>query len=134
MLNRGTCYAIYGLRYLAANPQKGFVDIPEIARFWKMPEDHLSKLFQDLTRWRLVISKRGRHGGFALARSPGEISVLDIYEALEGPLDVQTCLIHPEKHSPCSTCDIVGPLQEAQRKIRAVLGQLTLEKLLAGAA
>ncbi len=128
-LNRGTCYAVYGLRYLASNSEKGFVDVSEIAEHWKMPEQHLSKLFQTLAKRNLLISKRGVHGGFALARAPQQISLLDIYEALEGSMDINNCLIHPEKASPCSTCNIVGPLQQAQLRIRQVLKEVTLDKL-----
>lgn len=127
--NRGTCYAVYGLRYLASNSEKGFVDVSEIAGHWKMPEQHLSKIFQTLVKRNLVVSKRGTNGGFALARSPRQISLLDIYEALEGSMDINNCLIHPEKASPCSTCNIVGSLRQAQLKIRQVLKEVTLDKL-----
>lgn len=128
-LNRGTCYAVYGLRYLASNTERGFVDVSEIAKHWKMPEQHLSKLFQTMAKRNLVISKRGAHGGFALAKPPQQISLFDIYEALEGSMDINSCLIHPEKASPCRSCDIVGPLQQAQIKIQNVLKEITLDKL-----
>ena len=105
------------------------MDISEIAKFWRMPEQHLAKLFQGLAKRNLVVSKRGAGGGFALARPPREISLLDIYEALEGPMDIDCCLIHPEKASPCDTCGIVGPLQKAQEKIQEVLKEVTLDKL-----
>jgi Rrf2 family protein len=128
-LNRGTCYALYGLRYLAAHPDKGFVQASEIAEHWKIPEYHLSKLLQTLAKRNVVLSKRGAGGGFALAKPARQISLLDVYEALEGPTDINNCLIHPEKASPCSACSIVGPLQQAHLKIRQVLKEVTLDKL-----
>jgi len=55
-------------------------------------EAHLSKVLQQLVRVGLLTSKRGPSGGYALAKPPGEISLLDVYEAFEGPLRQGGCL------------------------------------------
>jgi Rrf2 family nitric oxide-sensitive transcriptional repressor len=55
-------------------------------------EAHLSKVMQRLVRAGLLSSRRGRTGGYALARPAEEISLLDVYQALEGPMRRDACL------------------------------------------
>ncbi len=59
-------------------------------------ENHLAKVMQRLSKAGLVDSVRGPKGGFVLARSPESISFLQIYEAIEGPIRKETCVIHRE--------------------------------------
>jgi Rrf2 family protein len=54
-------------------------------------EAHLSKVLQRLVKTGLVRARRGPRGGFELKRPPEEITLREIYEAVEGPLDVSTC-------------------------------------------
>jgi len=63
-----------------------------IAAELRASEAHLSKVLRQLVRAGLLSSKRGPTGGYAIARPPDEISLLDVYEALEGPLRTDGCL------------------------------------------
>lgn len=65
----------------------------EIARYLGVSEAHLAKVMQRLVRAGLLKSVRGPGGGFTLARHSGDISLLDIYESLEGPFSPTTCLL-----------------------------------------
>jgi Rrf2 family protein len=55
-------------------------------------EAHLSKVLQQLVRAGLLQSRRGPNGGYALTRPAAEISLLEVYEALEGPMRRDACL------------------------------------------
>jgi len=68
----------------------------QIATMMDASEAHLAKVLQRLVRVGLVKSARGPKGGFVLAKVPADTTVLEIYEAVEGPLDAVTCLLdHP---------------------------------------
>jgi Rrf2 family protein len=55
-------------------------------------EAHLSKVLQDLARGGLVHSTRGPKGGFSLAKAAEEVSLLEVYEAIEGPIQSGSCV------------------------------------------
>jgi Rrf2 family protein len=80
----------YGLRALvdlAQNFDAGEpIQVKDIARRQRIPEEYLGQLMVGLRRAGLVHSVRGAGGGYLLARPPGEITVAQVLETLEGPL------------------------------------------------
>lgn len=66
----------------------GPIQIAEIASSQKIPIRFLEQLLLALKRGGMVTSNRGRQGGYVLAKSPGSISLLNIIEALEGPVEL----------------------------------------------
>lgn len=66
--------------------------LPEIAGAVEVPEHFLSKVLQMLCRRGLIQSHRGASGGFELAADAETVSLLDVVEALEGPLQLNVCL------------------------------------------
>jgi Rrf2 family protein len=85
-LSRASIYAVYALVYLAgAEPGKPSAS-HAIAQAVGMPERFLLKVLVALGRARLVLSLRGPFGGYRLARPAKDISLLDVVEAVEGPV------------------------------------------------
>jgi Rrf2 family protein len=80
-------YAVCGVFDLAYNGQGNPVQIRVISERQGIPARYLEQIFQRLRRARLVSSKRGPGGGYTLARRPSEITLRDVAEAVEGPLD-----------------------------------------------
>jgi Rrf2 family protein len=83
-ITRQIRYAIYGVFDLAYNGENWPTRVHEIGERQQVPTRYLEQIFQRLRRAGLVDSKRGPGGGYALARAPGDISVADIFAALEG--------------------------------------------------
>jgi Rrf2 family protein len=77
---------------LALHQDDGPVPLQVLAREQSIPERYLAKIIQDLRRSGLIRSVRGAHGGYALSRPPAEVTLLDVWEALEGPLRPVECL------------------------------------------
>lgn len=59
----------------------------------EVSESHLSKVLQRLTKTGILKSSRGPKGGFSLAKPASSIALLDVYESVEGPLELGDCLI-----------------------------------------
>jgi len=70
---------------------KEVVNVAKISEFIGSSRHHVAKIMQRLSKRGFVSSNRGPSGGFVLKKNPRDISLLDIYEAIEGPLAVQTC-------------------------------------------
>lgn len=98
-MSKLTDYAIVILAHLARS--EGTVTAQELAERSKVPLPTVSKLCKELSKAGLVISHRGRHGGYGLARSAESISVAEIVEALEGPIALTECV-----HPGAQTCGI----------------------------
>jgi len=97
----------YGLRamiFLASVAEGSVIPFREIARAMHIPEDFLAKILKTLVDGSLVLSARGSHGGYQLARPSGEISFLEIIEAIEGPVRMNVCLADAGKEA-CGLAD-----------------------------
>ncbi len=105
---------------LMAGEKNGYITVNRIAVELGVSRNHLSKILMKLAREGLVLSHRGPGGGFSLARKPEEISLFEIYEAVEGPLSKAHCLLHRKK-CPYSSCLMGGVIGKVNREIRESL-------------
>lgn len=85
----------------------------EMARTLGASWHHLAKVMRQLVRAGLVNSIRGPGGGFTLAKPASEITLMEVFEAIEGPLDTDVCLAkHPVCHG--SNCRLGEAIQATQ--------------------
>ncbi len=122
----------YGTRLmlrLALNYGKGPVFLRDIAREEGVSEKYLSQLVIPLRSNSLIVSLRGSKGGYTLARSPRDITLGEVVEALEGGLELVDCVHNPslcDRSKYCVTRDLWGELEES---IRERLFSITLQDL-----
>ncbi len=95
-LNQATDYAIRSVLHLSGLPFGQVMEAKLIAEEENIPMRFLLKIMRLLTQAGIVESYRGVNGGYALARNPSEITLLDVVEAIEGPIAINRCLIAPE--------------------------------------
>jgi Rrf2 family protein len=88
-------------------------------------EAHLAKVLNRLTRAGLLRSMRGPSGGFSLARPPGEILLLEVYEATEGPLQAPTCLWDTPKCAR-ESCPLGELMHDLNTRLRDFLATTSL--------
>ena len=101
-ISRSTGYALLAVGYVAKNKDQKIILSQTIAKEYNIPLEYLLKILQQLVRANVLRSKRGPRGGFSLAKNPKKINMLEIVEAVEGPMTNQLSLIeqaHGEKYS-----------------------------------
>ncbi len=99
-------YGIQAVLYLAANLNGDVIPADEIASKLNIPKEFVSKILQNLTESGLVNSKKGKNGGFALAKSPSKIRLIDIVAAIDG-LDIfNSCVLGFPHCSPDHPCPV----------------------------
>ncbi len=135
MLYSSACeYAIRALTHLAEQPSGSFVQLRDVAAAGEIPAAFLGKIFQDLVRARLLRSAKGPHGGYALARPPEAVSLLEVKDAIDGTADLERCavgLVRCSDEMPCPQHEIFKPLRKA---IRQYLAGTTLADMAKAAA
>jgi len=89
-ISKLTDYGTVVLAQLAAG-QSGIKSAADLATATGLGLPTVSKLLKSLAKAGLVISTRGSHGGYQLARAPGEISAANVIDALEGPVSITEC-------------------------------------------
>jgi len=67
------------------------INVVKITEFTGFSKNHIAKVLQRLVKADMLKSVRGPAGGFSLKRDAGEITLLDIYEAIEGPINEDDC-------------------------------------------
>lgn len=87
-LSQSVTYALQALLQLADSGEGVLITRGKLAANGKMPERFLLEILHDLVKRGILRSTRGGGGGFALARRPEEITLLDVIEAIDGPLPV----------------------------------------------
>jgi Rrf2 family transcriptional regulator, iron-sulfur cluster assembly transcription factor len=128
-LTRGGEYAIRAMTYLARRPVGEITALHGVGVEQDIPESFLAKIFQSLVHAGLVVSQRGAHGGFSLARPPAEITVREIVEAVDGPIALNGCVLWPEDCRRSGDCRMHEVWILAQERMMDVLGQVTLAEL-----
>jgi Rrf2 family protein len=128
-LTRAADYAIRSMIYLATLPPGTRATLSGLASAAECPEHFLAKILQRLVRARIVSSRRGEGGGFELGRPADALSVLDVLEAIEGPLNLNFCLTAPDACERAPKCAAHAVWAEAQDAMAAVLRRATLASL-----
>ncbi len=94
-----------------------------------LPRHFVAKVFQQLVHAGIVVSHKGRGGGFALARQPEEISLLHIVRAIDGLEAINTCIFSTGPCNPHRPCPMRSDWEPVRNQILKYLGDTTLRKL-----
>lgn len=96
-LSEASSIAIHSMVLIARN--KNGINAGQIAEYTNFSRNHIAKVLQRLVKSDMVKSVRGPAGGFTIKKDPKKISLLKIYEAIEGPIEISDC---PLAHEICN--------------------------------
>jgi len=85
-ISRSTGYGLLAVGYIAQHPDKKIILSQNISKEYDIPLEYLLKILQQLVKASVLRSKRGPRGGFSLAKPIKKINLLEIIEAVDGPL------------------------------------------------
>ncbi len=124
-------YGMFGVLYLADKDRNTVTPLSEISQAQDIPEKFLAKIFQSLSKAGIIRSHRGVRGGFTLAKDPGEISVKEVLETIQGPYHLMKCLPDP---SACTNgrsdfCALREVLLIAEKQLVSVFDDYSIATL-----
>ena len=128
-ISDATALALHSMVHLATEPSRQSTTA-EIAVAFDASKHHLAKVHQRLTKGGLILSTRGPSGGVGLAKRPEEISLLEIYEVMEGAMICHPCLFG-KTECPRAECVLGSLLPGLARQVRDYFEQTTLAQLAA---
>ena len=129
-LTRKADYALVALAELARRAPVR-ISARRISQSVRIPLPVLSNILHRLLHEGLVTSTRGAQGGYLLSRQPNQISLVAVFDAIDGPVKLTMCCPTETDLDECScnlepTCQIKGPVQRVHHSLRRFLGQVTL--------
>lgn len=115
MVSKKCKYAIKAILYIARHQADDTsIFSAEIAKNEGIPKKFLETILRELCNQRILVSRRGRTGGYRLLRSPADISFTEIIRIMDGPIALMPC-VSLNYYTPCEECN-----QEEECVIRAV--------------
>ncbi len=132
-ISKGVEWAAHACTLLAILPEGWSLSAEALAEYHDVPPAYMAKQMQALSRAEIIISQRGAVGGYRLAKSPGEVSLWDIMEAIEGRGSAFRCT-EIRQNGPCGAkasdcknlCGIASAFLTAEKAFRRVLSKITL--------
>jgi Rrf2 family protein len=126
-VSQAAAYALHAVMYMVRHRTQLPVTAGTVAKAEGIPSGYLAKIFQRLVKARIVKSVRGQKRGYVFAKDPEEISLLELFEIIEGGPLFDDCLL---RHCKCGgtveNCCIYAQWSNATRKINSLLGETSL--------
>ena len=103
MISSKTKYGLHALMHLCEKYNQGSILIADLAREEGIPKKFLESILLNLKNHGILQSKKGKGGGYQLARNPSEIKVGQVIRILDGPLAPVSC-VSQTGYKPCKEC------------------------------
>ena len=128
-LSKKADYALMAMKHLALRGDRGSSSAREIAEAYDIPIELMAKVLQRLVQRGLLASHQGTRGGYHLARQPGQMSVADVIQAIDGPVTVTACSTDDGRCDQFAKCNVRDPLWKVRERILSALGECTIAEL-----
>jgi len=128
-LTRAADYAVRVMIHMATLPEDHRSLLPALAKATDAPSSFLSKVLQTLGRAGMVTSRRGQQGGFEILPRGRAASIREVVEAVDGPINLNVCLIHGKGCERRSHCPAHTVWSDAQSAMLKVLNASTIAEL-----
>jgi Rrf2 family protein len=136
-LGKGVEWTAHICTMIAVLPAGKGLSVDALSDYFEVPTAYLAKQMQLLRRAGIVESLRGKGGGYRLARSPADVSLLDIVVAIEGPMPAFRCT-EIRQNGPCGLkrkdckrpCEIAAAFADAERVYREALASRSLASIM----
>jgi len=121
--------AIQAVLFLSIKNDKSIFSSYEVSKELKVPKEFVSKMLQTLTDSGIIGSKKGKNGGFYLARNPKDIKIIEIVEIIDGLEVFSTCVLgfpNCSDEQPCPVHEKWGAIRDETYQM---LSEESLEQL-----
>jgi Rrf2 family protein len=132
-IRRETDYAVRTILHLASVGERTNVQVRDVAAQRRLPLSFVRRIVARLSAAGLLETTRGTGGGIRLARPAAEISMLDVVQAMEGPVALNPCVVAPHTCPLAMACPAQRAWAEATAVLETHLASVRFDRLAEGA-
>lgn len=121
-------YGLQAILFMATQGEECVCPAEEISKKLTIPKEFISKILQSLTESGIIESKKGKSGGFKLAKHPSKIKLIDIVEAIDGLESFNSCFLGFPECSPDKPCPVHNEWGELRTRAYDMLSSETIDK------
>jgi Rrf2 family protein len=126
-IKKSSAYALHALMYMVRHDTQLPATTTIIAKSEGIPQDYLAKIFQQLVKARLIKAVKNKNRGYIFTKPPEEISLLELFETVEGgPLFDDCFLRHCKCGGTSENCRIFSSWINATKKVKKILEETTV--------
>ncbi len=130
LITRDADYAVKAISLIAK--EKRSFNVNELVSRLGMPRAFLRRILQKLSAGGILMSSKGKNGGFLLARSSGSIRVSDIITVFQGKISMNECMFKKKLCPNRSTCPLRKEILKIEKHVVARLNGITIKTLMKG--
>ena len=131
LISRNTDYAVRAVCYIARQKEK-IISVTDLVKALNIPRPFLRKILQVLNKKSILISYRGKGGGFQLAGRADKVFLLDLIEAFQGPFRLNECTFKKEICPNRKKCFLKKKIDSIENYVFSQLGSVTVRSILKG--
>ncbi|HZW39034.1 MAG: RrF2 family transcriptional regulator [Syntrophothermus sp.] len=121
-------YGLQAVLFISTLKEQEAVSAEDISKRLSIPKEFVSKILQSLTSKKIVVSRKGKSGGFLLGKPANKIKLIEIVEAIDGLGIFSSCVLGFPKCSKENPCPVHGEWGILREKAFAMLNSETLDK------
>jgi Rrf2 family protein len=129
LITRNTDYAVRALCCIAEQKQE-VISADQLVKSLEMPRPFLRKILQTLNKEGLLNSSKGKGGGFALAVSPGKITLTDVMKIFQGPIRLNECKFKKSDCPYINDCLLKKKIDKIEKEVIARLKAITIASII----
>jgi len=126
VLSQTAQYALRAMTVLTALGPAATARTRDLAGPARVPTDYLSKILRKLVEAKLLVSEKGHHGGFRLARPAGDITIAEILDAVDEGIDENACAFGFSRCDARHPCPLHPLFSELSESVKAWAERSTL--------
>lgn len=129
-LSRKLEYTLMALQYMARQPEGALVTAKEISQRYEAPFEVVARCLQKLAGQGLVRSVAGASGGYQLTSKWSKVTLLELFEVIEGKAQMVRCIDGQESCEYIKKCDLVDPIARINGQMRSFYNQIQVSQVL----
>jgi Rrf2 family protein len=121
-----TDYGLIALKHIASLPDGDLANAKDIATRFSLPPNLLAKILQNLSQSGIIEAQKGSGGGYRMARNPGDVTLAQVFESIEGPVHMVMCTSTDGCCSIEDRCTVKNGLTSLEQKFYEFFDTVTL--------